>query len=209
VAVALTDVLGQDRQGHQVVDRPVEEALDLGRVQVHRDQPVRAGRLEQVGHQPRRDRLAAAVLLVLARVAVERHDHGDPLGRGPLEGVDHDQVLHDPLVDGRGVALDHERVAAPHRLLEADVDLAVRELVGRGGHQPGPEQLGDLLGELGVRPSGEHHQVLLGGPLQSAHGVLLPVLARVWLVLGWCWAGPGRAPGCWPAGVPAYPLLEV
>ena len=82
VAVLLLDVVGQDRQRHQVVDRAVEEALDLVGVQVDGDQPVGAGGLEQVGHQPRRDRLAAAVLLVLAGVAVERHHDGDPLGAG-------------------------------------------------------------------------------------------------------------------------------
>ena len=65
--------VGEDRQRHQVVDRTVEEALDLVGVQVDGDQPVGAGGLEQVGHQPRRDRLAAAVLLVLAGVAVEGH----------------------------------------------------------------------------------------------------------------------------------------
>ncbi len=167
--VLVAHVVGQDRQRHQVVDRAVEEALDLVGVQVDADQPVGAGGLEEVGHQPGRDRLATAVLLVLAGVAVERLDHGDPLGRGPLEGVDHDQVLHDPLVDRRRVALDHEGVAAAHRLLVADVDLGVGELVGRGRHQPGAERERDLLGELGVRSSTEDHQVLLGGLLESAH----------------------------------------
>jgi hypothetical protein len=31
------------------------------------------------------------------------------------------------------------------------------------------DQLGDLLRELGVCPTAEDHQVLLGGPLHSAH----------------------------------------
>src|SRR3712207_6891501 len=53
----------------------------------------------------------------------ERHHDRDPLRRGALERVDHDQVLHDPLVDRRGVALDHEGVAAADRLLEPHVDL--------------------------------------------------------------------------------------
>ena len=122
------DVLGEQRQREEVVDRTVEEALDLGGVQVDGHQPVGARGLEQVGDEPGRDRLTAAVLLVLAGVAVERHDHGDPLGRRPLERVDHEQLLHDPLVDRRGVALQHEGVAAAHRLLEAHEDLAVGEV---------------------------------------------------------------------------------
>ena len=54
------------------------------------------GGLEQVGDQPGRDRLPAAVLLVLPRVRVERQHHRDPLGRPALQRVDHDQGLHDP-----------------------------------------------------------------------------------------------------------------
>ena len=50
---------------------------------------------------------------------------------------------------------------AAHRLLEADVDLAVGEVVGRRRHELGAELRGDLLGELGVRPAGEDHEVLL------------------------------------------------
>ncbi len=169
VAVLLLDVVGEDRQRHQVVDRAVEETLDLVGVQVDHDQPVGPGGLEEVGHQPRRDRLAAAVLLVLARVAVEGLHDGDPLGRGALQRVDHDQVLHDPLVDRGGMALDHEGVAPAHRLLVADVDLGVGELVGRLRHQLGAELVGHLQREIGVRPPAEDHQVLLGGALHSAH----------------------------------------
>ena len=41
-----------------VVDRDAEEALHLARVQVHRDHAVDTGRLEQVGDEAGRDRLA-------------------------------------------------------------------------------------------------------------------------------------------------------
>ncbi len=108
VGVRRLDVLGQQRLGEQVVDRTVEEPLDLRRVQVDGHQPVGARGLEQVGDQPRRDRLAAAVLLVLTGVGVERRDDRDPLGRRALERVDQDQALHHPLVDRRRVGLDDE-----------------------------------------------------------------------------------------------------
>ena len=138
VAVAVQDVPRQQRHREQVVDRPVEEALDLRGVQVDGHQPVGAGGLEQVGDQPGRDRLAAAVLLVLPAVGVERRDHGDPLGRGPLEGVDQDQGFHHPLVDRRRVGLDDERVGAAHRIVGTDEQLAVGELApgGRGDRDP-------------------------------------------------------------------------
>ena len=195
VAVLRGDVLAEDRDRHQVVDRPVEEALDLVGVQVDADQPVGAGRLEHVGHQAGADRLAAAVLLVLAGVAVERHDHGDPLGTGPLERVDHEQVLHDALVDRVGVALDDEGVGAAHRLLEAHVDLAVGEVVGARRHQLGAELGRDLLCETGVGATREEHHLLLG-PLAD-------VRRRRSVVAHWSW--PSGVVGCSVSGcrVPA------
>ena len=69
VAPALASTCSTSRsQGEQVVDRAVEEALDLRGVQVDGHEPVGAGGLEQVGDQAGGDRLAAAVLLVLPGV---------------------------------------------------------------------------------------------------------------------------------------------
>ena len=71
-------------------------------------------------------------LAVLAGVAVEGAHRRDALGRRALGGVDHDQLLHDRVVDrhlgAAGVRLHDEDVAAADRLAEAAVDLAVREL---------------------------------------------------------------------------------
>jgi hypothetical protein len=167
--VPLDDVLAQGWHGHQVVHRAVEEALDLRRVQVDADEPVGTGRLEHVREQPGADRLAAAVLLVLTGVPVERQHDRDPLGGGALERVHHEHLLHDPLVDGLGVALDDEGVATAYGLLEPHVDLAVGEVVGRGGHQSDAQPVDHLLGEGLVRTTREDHEVLLRGPLHSGH----------------------------------------
>ena len=71
VAVDLrAHVVRKDRQREQVIDRAVEEALDLVGVQIDREDAVRTRRLQQIGDQPGRDRLAAAVLLVLTGIAV-------------------------------------------------------------------------------------------------------------------------------------------
>ena len=45
----LAEVIGQDRHGVEVVDRDLEEPLDLRAVQVHRQDPVGPGRLDGVG----------------------------------------------------------------------------------------------------------------------------------------------------------------
>jgi len=165
-------VAREDRQREQVVHRPVEEALDLRGVQIDGHQPVGARGREQVRDEPRRDRLPATALLVLPGVAEERHNHGDPLGRRPLERVDHDELLHDPLVDRRGVALQHEGVATADRLQEPNHDLAVGEVVQLRGRRLDPHAVGDLGGKLGKGPPAEQHHLLLAGRRHATHLVL-------------------------------------
>ena len=56
----------EERCRHQVVERCVEETLDLPRVQVDADHPIGAGHRQHVGHQLGRDGLTAGRLTVLA-----------------------------------------------------------------------------------------------------------------------------------------------
>ena len=143
-----------------MVDRAVEESLDLVGMQIHGDDPVGTGGLEKVSDQPCRDRLAAAMFLILSGVGVERHHRGDPFGAAALEGVDHDQLFHEPGVQRRGMGLQHEGVAAAYRLVEPHEDLSIGEIARcLGGHMD-IEFLGDLLGQLRVCSAGEQHQVL-------------------------------------------------
>ncbi len=167
-----THVVRQDRQREQVVHRTVEEALDLVRVQIHREDPVRTRRLHQIRDQPRRDRLTALVLLVLTGIPVERHDHRDRTGRRALQRVQHDQLLHDPLVDRSRVALDQEAVRATCRLLEPHIDLTVGEIERLRRHETDSQLMGDLLGQLGVGAAGEEHQFLLAGRLDPGHSTV-------------------------------------
>ena len=97
----VAEVLREHRQRSHVVDGHLEEALHLARMEVHGEHAVGAGRLDHVGDELRRDRLARPGLLVLARVGIERQHRGDPLGRSELRGVDHDHQLHQVLVDRR------------------------------------------------------------------------------------------------------------
>ena len=78
-AVALLHVVGKQRHGKEVIDRPVEETLDLRGVQIDGHEPVRSSGPEEISHQPRGYRLATAMLLVLPGVWVERGDDSDAL----------------------------------------------------------------------------------------------------------------------------------
>ena len=141
-------------------------------MQVHAHEAVGAGGLVQVRHETGADGLAPQVLLVLAGVGEEGGHHGDALGGGAFEGVDHDELLHEPVVDTVAVGLDDEHVAAAHRLVEADVGLPVGEVVGRGGQHLGAELTGHVLGELGMGSSGDDDQPLLTLGNDARHEVV-------------------------------------
>ena len=139
-----------------MIDRTVEEALLLGSVQVHGHDAVGARRAEQVEHQARGDGLAALVLLVLTRIAHERRDHGDGACGGAFERVDHDELLHQPLVNRVGMRLDNEYIGAANRFGEPYVHLAVREIICGGLQQMRAQVFGGFLSELRVGASRDH-----------------------------------------------------
>ena len=139
-----------------MVDRDVEEALDLLGVQVDRQDAVGAGGGEQVGDELGRDRHAGLVLTILAGVAEERDDGRDARGGGATERVDHDQQLHDAVVGGRAGRLDHVDVAAADVLVDLHERLAVGETVDGGGAERDAEMLADFLGQRRVGVAGEN-----------------------------------------------------
>ena len=167
VAEPVDHELGQDRHRGHVVDGLREEALDLARVQVHGHQPVDAGGLEHVRDEPRGDGFAGSRLLVLARVAVPGRDGDDPVGRGVLGRVNHEEELPERVVDGETLALGtadrlhDEEVGPPDRLGVAAVHLAIGKCLGPGVGQRDAQLLGDLAAELEARPAGGDHQPLL------------------------------------------------
>ena len=139
------EVLRQHRARDQVVDRDLEEALDLAGVQVHREHAVGARRLEHARDEPGRDRLARQRLLVLARVAEPGRDRDDAVRGGALGRVDHQQQLHQVAVHRRVRRLHDEDVRAADRLQVAAVDLAVGERLQLDLPERDAELAGDLV----------------------------------------------------------------
>jgi hypothetical protein len=152
-----------------MINRAIEETLNLRRVEINGHDPMSARGMEQISNQASRDRLAATVLLVLACVRIERHDNGDALGRGTFQRIHHDQLFHRPLIDRCCMTLDHEGVAAAHRLVKSDVDLGVgvRDRARRNEldvHQPG-----NLVGQVGMSASREQHEMFVVRARETAH----------------------------------------
>ena len=133
----------------------------------HRQHSVGARRLEEIGHELGRDRLARTRLLVLTNVEVPG-DHGrDPLRRSELRGVDHDQELHQVRVHGDGSGLDDEdveRMQADRRVEERAVRVFAPAELQLGAVRKAIEgsKVGLLLA-LGDRRGTGDRKVVIGG----------------------------------------------
>ena len=84
-----------------MIHRDVEEALDLLRVQIHRQDAVGAGGDEQVGHELGGDGHARLVFAVLPGVTVKRQHRRDARRARPPQRVNHDEQLHQIVVRRR------------------------------------------------------------------------------------------------------------
>ena len=157
----VAEVAGEERQARHMVDRDREEALGLPGMQVHRQHAIGARQLQHVRDEARRDRLARLRLAVLPRVREGRDDRGDALRRRELRRLDHQQQLHQVLVDRAAAGLHEEEVGAADRLVVAAVRLAVAEGVQLDLAELDAELLGDPMRERRVRAAGEDHQPLL------------------------------------------------
>src|SRR5262249_34121172 len=144
---ARLDVAHHSRRGEEVVGRNVEEALDLPGVKVDGQDPVRPGAGDQIGDELRGYRRARPRFAVLARVAEIGDYRGDALRRGPPQGVDHDQELHQVVVRRKGRRLDDEGVTPAHVLEDFNEDLEVGEAAHMAAGQRLAEIGGDRLGE--------------------------------------------------------------
>lgn len=68
-------------------------------MKVHGNDVVAASCLEHVCHELSRDGCTALVLLILARVGEVGNDSGDTPGGSSFASVDHDEELHESIID--------------------------------------------------------------------------------------------------------------
>lgn len=101
----------QDVAGIEVVDRHIEESLDLVGMQIHGDETVDTGYAEQVSYELGTDAHTGLVLAVLTCPTEVGDDGDDVTGRGALGCIDHQQQLHQIVRIGEG-ALNQENITA-------------------------------------------------------------------------------------------------
>jgi hypothetical protein len=116
-------------------------------VQIDDQRAVRARCREQIGHQLRGNRNPGFVLPVLSSVTKIGNHRGNPPSRSPFQRVDHQQQLHQVLIDGMTGRLNHEHVGPAHVLLHLDVGLAVPEATHERLASSQPKESANLVAE--------------------------------------------------------------
>lgn len=70
-------IICQKRCGHQMIDRNIEEALDLSCMKVHRYNSCHAGSGHEIGNQLGADRFTASCLAVLTSISIIWNNNSD------------------------------------------------------------------------------------------------------------------------------------
>ncbi len=144
-----------------MVHRNVEEALNLGRVQVHYQGAIGPSGGEQVGNQLGGDGNTGLVFAVLAGISKVRNHGGDASRRGALEGVNHQQELEQMLVHRIAGGLHQENIGAAHVFHNLHVDFAVRKAGDVGLPARHVEEGADLIGKRNIGGAGEDLELIV------------------------------------------------
>lgn len=107
----------------------VEETLDLRSMEIHGDDMLTTSSLQHVCDQFGRDWRSALVLLVLSRIREVGKHSRNPSCRCGLASVDHDQKLHQPIVDfSWGGGLQNEHILISNTFTDGNAGFQVRIL---------------------------------------------------------------------------------
>ena len=142
-----------------VVDRNIEETLNLIRMQINGQHAIDTGAGNHVGDQLRRDRHAhRARATILTCVSEVRNHRRDARRRRTSACIDHHQQLHQMIVRWRARRLHDEHIATADVLEQLDRDLAVTEPADRCPSERDGQVAADFISErlIGVARKHRH-----------------------------------------------------
>ena len=152
-------VVHEDGVAVEVIHGNVEEALNLGGMEVHGQHPVGPRGHDHVGHQLGGDGVPGLGLAVLPGIAEVGNHRGDAPGGGPAHGVGHHQQLHQVVVDRTAGGLNQEHVGPAHGLVDGGRDLSVCEVADLRIPQLNTDELANVLCEVHIGISAENLHV--------------------------------------------------
>ena len=150
-----TEVIRNDRRSSQMIDRDIEEALDLTGMEVNRHDTGYTSRGHEIGHQLCGNRLTAARLAILTGIRIVRYDSRDAVCRSALAGICHDEQLHEVIIDRIRRRLDDKDILAADALTDHDLRLTVVEMTDICIAEVHPDMIGNLLCQIRVCVTGQ------------------------------------------------------
>ena len=129
-------------------------------MEIHGQHAVSTGGGDHIGHQLGGNGIPALGLAVLTGVAEIGHHSGDTAGGSALAGVDHDEQLHQAVVDGLAGRVNEKDIAAANGLIQRDGRLPIGEMRDLSLAQLGTDDLADVLCQSRVGVAGEDLDVL-------------------------------------------------
>jgi len=103
----------------------IEETLNLSCVEIHCQDPISTGSGNHVGDKLCGDRVTALGLAILTGIAKIGDDCGNTAGRSAAAGVDHNQQLHQMVIDGLAGRLNEKNVSTADSFFQGDGGFAV------------------------------------------------------------------------------------
>jgi hypothetical protein len=100
---------------------------------------------QHIGHQLGADGHTRCHFFILAGIAVVGHHGGDPTGRGPFEGIDHQKQFNQVVIDRVAGGLDDENIFAPDIFIDFDLDFTIAESLDLGTAQRQVQVFTNLL----------------------------------------------------------------
>ena len=143
--IEIPEITDQHRTGKQMIDRNIEEALNLRGVEIDEEGAIGAGGRQKIRDELRTDGNAGPVFAVLPGVAVVGHHNGDARGGRPLERVHHDQELYQMLVNREACGLDQKNIRTAHIFQKLEENLTVGEPLELGFTQRYSNKFADLF----------------------------------------------------------------
>src|SRR5690606_26493186 len=143
--IAAPDIAQQHGAGIDVVNRDIEETLDLVSVQIHGHDAINADNLQHIGYDLGRDRHTCRTwATILAGITEIRNGSCNTTCRSTTQRIDHHHDFHEIVVGGCAGRLQYENVFTADVLVDFHHDFAIRKATYGHFPQGHIEVIGDI-----------------------------------------------------------------
>ena len=122
------EIGSEDRSTHKMINRDIEEALDLGSMEIHGENSVCAGCGKHICNNFCGDRVTGFCFSVLTCISEIGHYCGDSSCGCTFERIDHNDEFHEVVVNGVAGGLDDENIGSADGFLKGNAYFTVCEM---------------------------------------------------------------------------------